>query len=37
MTRRQPSLLGPLLGLFIANAYVADLVGVDVLRWLGVL
>ena len=36
MSRRQPSLLGSLLGLFIANAYLADRTGVDVLRWLGI-
>jgi hypothetical protein len=37
MSRRQPSpLAAALLGVFIANAYLADLTGIDVLHWLGV-
>jgi hypothetical protein len=37
MSKRQPSVLSSLFVLFVANAYLADLAGVDVLRSLGVL
>jgi hypothetical protein len=36
MTKRQPSLLYGLMCLFILNAYLADLTGVDVIAWLGI-